>query len=402
MYLQSYYFAQLLDGIDSLFVPGENLSQNVADLSTTIVTVSGIALIVLVLVSVFVKDRYPRLKLPLFSVIASVMAASTLYLATSTISLNVRSDSGGPVNYRADFETWVCGSEIELRDPTGLLSSIIGTPTLHESDDRQIHFEGAVVDERVDASLGKFFNVIGGAITNEALVIPLNPPDRGLYFEEEVDGDGENPADLQAIERFVVQDQDGPFLRVEDGQSCANSNEESDVQVFVYQLNEDGDTYTQTKLDNPRDYVISSVSDVPPGDCIIFEFGPTQDRTERLCEQYGIRDQARCDAFTSEESLCTLQEVDADGNPIEFVSTTSETSAPADEILTPDQDALVIEDELIALCGQFFNNDGTRNDTDIPAIKSDGTTLDVDTECNDFQQELLGNPVNNTTNEEEN
>ena len=205
-------------------------------------------------------------------------------MAVSTVYLNVKSDSGGPAHWHADFETWVCDNQIELRDPTGFLSNKIGTSVLHEHDDQRIHLEGVVVDDKVDASLGKFFHVVGGALTAEALVAPLNSPDTGLYFEDEVDGDGENPANLQAIEKFVVQDSEGPYIRLEDGQTCEDGRE-GDVQVFVISLNEDGETYTQIKPENPRDYVITDDPNVPPGDCIIFEFGPTRERTDKICEQ---------------------------------------------------------------------------------------------------------------------
>lgn len=403
-------FAQLLDGLNNLYVPTEDLEEKIGGVSIDIVMFSAIALTVLVILAALLKDKYPRLKLPLFSLIASIMAASTLYMAASTVYLNVKSDSGGPVHWHADFETWVCDSQIELRDPTGFLSNKIGTSVLHEHDDQRIHLEGVVVDDKVDASLGKFFHVVGGAVTAEALVAPLNAPDKGLYFEDEIDGDGENPSNLQAIEKFVVQDEEGPYVRLEDGQTC-NDGREGDVQVFAITLNEDGDSYTQRKLENPRDYVITDDPNVPPGDCIIFEFGPTRDRTDKLCEQYGIRDQVRCEEFLSDEKLCTLTEVDEKGNSIDannavdVEDTTdddTQTSQLRDDAVAPSAEELAAEEELIALCKQFFNDDGTPTGIEIAAIKADGSQLDVDTECEDYRQELLGNPAAETNTEEEN
>jgi len=302
-------FSSVLTGIEDLYQPHDDLEANIAALSINVIKVSAIIVVVLVLTAWALNNRLPKLKLPLFIGIAGTMALSTLMLIGSTVYLNINSDSGGPVHWHADFEIWACGNELELRDPTGF-SNKIGSSVLHEHNDRRIHLEGVVVDEKVDASLGKFMYVIGGAITSEAMVVPLNPAD-GSYFEDDIDADGPSDQYASLIEPFIVEgDEKGNFARFINGDKCGD--EVAEVQVFVYKLDKDTDTYSQTKLDRPQDYVIRDESLVPPGDCIIFEFDTPKDRTDKLCPQYGIRDIDRCEDFgvmPNERGICTLREV---------------------------------------------------------------------------------------------
>lgn len=397
--------AQVLDGINNLYVPTEDLEEKINHLSTSVVLVSAVALVVLVVIAALLKDKVKTVRAPLFGLIALVMAGSTLFLAGSTVYLNVKADSGGPVHWHADFEIWACDSQLELRNPTGFLSNKIGTSVLHEHDDQRIHLEGVVVDDEVDASLGKFFHVIGGALTDKALVVPLNETEKGTYFEEEEDGDGKNPGELAVLSEHIVTSDDGPFARFENGQNC--NGEPAEVQTFVYKVNkEDKNTYTQTKLENPRDYVIADDSNVPDGDCVIFEFGPARERTDKLCSQYGIRDIEKCERYGVEESkrgICTMHEVDKDGNIVKegeeqqstSDSNSDQTSQPADQE-EPDPDVVAAEAEIVALCKQYFNADGTPTGIEIAAVKADGTNLKVETECEEYRLELIGNPTTET------
>ena len=238
------------EGIVDLYVPVADLEEDINALSFRTVWIATISLIVLVIVSALVRDRFPKLKAPLFAMIAMVMSVSTLILVGSTIYLNVKADSGGPVHWHADFEFWACGNELELRDPWGTLSNKIGTATLHEHDDRRIHLEGVVVDDTRDASLGKFMHVVGGAITDNALVVPLGEP----TFENDVDGDGASNVNAGLIEPYLDVDANGVrYAKFLSGQTCGD--EQAEVQTFVYRFNEDNDTYEQFKVDNPRDFV---------------------------------------------------------------------------------------------------------------------------------------------------
>lgn len=220
----------------------------------------GSAIIIfLTILGAIIKDRIPKLKAPIFILIAITTVVTSFILIALTIYINVKSSSKGPVHWHADYEIWACDKRLNLRDPAGFLTNKIGTATYHEHNDDRIHLEGVVVEPR-DASLGKFFKVVGGELTDKSMVVPLN--------------DNVN-------ETFINGD------KCPDGQI-------GEVQVFVYKTT--GETvggrkvYKQEKLQDPANYIISGESQVPPGDCVIFEFGPQKNRTEHMCLQYQVQD----------------------------------------------------------------------------------------------------------------
>lgn len=172
-------------------------------------------------------------KIFLFGLIVIVVLSVTTYLVWSTINTNIKSQTGGPVHWHADFEIYSCGQKVDLIDPTGW-DNKVGTSLLHEHNDGRIHVEGPVMDLQ-DISLGKFFEVVGG-----------------LPLESEMVCNGE-----------VAK-----------------------PQVFVYKV--EGDTFYQEKIADYANYVLSPYSNVPPGDCIIIELDRKKDKTDKLCNFYKI------------------------------------------------------------------------------------------------------------------
>lgn len=324
--------ASLIEDIPGVYVEQTDLETTISTLALNTVLISASALFILTLLAMLFSNKYESLKMPLFVLMAVTMAGSALTLISSTVYLNTRADSGGPVHWHADVEYWACGNELELRDPTGFLSNKIGTATLHEHDDHRVHLEGVVVDDEIDASLGKFMSVTGGAITAEQMVIPLNSElddgDANIYEDEE-DGDGPAETNPELLDPYIIDDPElGKIAYFKDGDTCGS--EVSDVQVFVYNYNGEDKTYEQTKLENPRDYVITDDPNVPPGDCIIFEFGPEREKTDKLCEQYGIRDIDRCAEFgvaDNQRAICELTQVNYD----ESMTVPKEQAAPVVE-----------------------------------------------------------------------
>ncbi len=168
----------------------------------------------------------------------------TLLIAGTTIYLNLTSHTAGPVHWHADLEIWNCGKQIDLRDPRGA-SNRIGTSTFHEHGDNRIHVEGVVVQLQ-NVNLHRFFEVLGGKLTEEELVVPT---DEGV-------------------------------VAIGNGDICGD--EKGKVQVFVYQVQEGA--YRQHKVTG--EYVLSPHSLVPPGDCISVEFDREKERTDKLCASY--------------------------------------------------------------------------------------------------------------------
>lgn len=301
------YFADITEGINNLYVEQHDLEGDISKLSMRVVAGAAVGLFILMGIAILTKGKFEKLKMPLFIMMSFLMAGSTLVLAGSTVYLNTQSDSGGPVHWHADIEFWICDNEVELIDPVGF-SNKVGTWTLHEHNDHRIHLEGVVVDGENDASLGKFMHVIGGAITDEALVVPLNPS--GSIFEDEIDGDGpSNPYPSYAEEHVLVANEKR-YVKVVNGNTCGN--EAAEVQVFVYSFNKEDNTYEQHKINNVAKYTMAPESVVPPGDCIIVEFAPFKEKTDKLCEQYGVQDIDRCVEFgvdPDKTATCKIKQV---------------------------------------------------------------------------------------------
>lgn len=294
------------------YFANEDLETLINNLSLNTVLIGSAILILLVALAIWVvKGKHKKLKMPLFVAIIAVISATTLMISGSTVYLNVKSASGGPVHWHADIEVWACGNELELRDPVGALSNKIGTPTLHEHNDKRVHLEGVPVTLPYDASLGKFMNVIGGEITKDAMVIPVNS--NGDLFENnrgEEDGNGSGAPSPELVNPFVKDGPDGKVASFVSGQKCGD--QAAEVQVFAYKYDAKSKTYKQTKLADPQNYDISREPEVPSGDCVIFEFDVAKSHTNKLCRQYGIRDKNKCDHYGVPEAdrnkICEITE----------------------------------------------------------------------------------------------
>ncbi len=219
--------------------------------SLKIVFFASLIIITSVVLTVLLKGRGEGVKRVLFTLIVIPTLLATIFMVGSTLYLNYVSSTGGPVHWHADFEIWDCGQEVDIRDPQGL-SNKVGTSTFHEHGDKRIHVEGVVV-ERQEASLGRFFEVIGGKITDDELELPMTS---GL-------------------------------LDRHNGDSCLDGSP-GFLQVFVYQTK--GKVFSQQKISNPASYILSPESSVPPGDCIIIEFDTLEkEKTNKLCETYEVQ-----------------------------------------------------------------------------------------------------------------
>ncbi len=287
-----------------------DIESQISALSIRLVLGASLLLITLVLVSskVISQKKYKKLKKPLFMALAATIIVPSLVLTGSTIYINTISDSKGPVHWHTDIEFWVCGQEIELRDPYEFLSNKVGTSTYHEHDDKRIHLEGVVVDKEYDASLDKFMKVTGGELTQEKLVIPTEP----AVFENDIDGDKVSN-NQELVQKMVSVDSEGrSILTAQNGLGCSTDGY-AEIQAFLLRYNKESETYAQTKLSDPSGYVMRDESTVPPGDCVIVEFDMLKSRTDKLCQQYGIRDETRCVEFgvsSYNPKLCNIRESD--------------------------------------------------------------------------------------------
>ena len=205
--------------------------------------ISGLA----IAASVIHKPRNTGKKI-IFVLISVPVAAATLYLAGQTVYLNIVSETGGPVHWHADYEVWVCGTKPDLTDTMGF-DNKVGSPVFHEHNDDRMHVEGVLV-KKTAANLESYFDVIGGELRKDAMSYPTEDGRISVTNSDMCNG---KPAKLQA---------------------------------FVYKTA--GTKYSQEKLVDFPHYVLSPHPQVPPGDCIVIEFGEEKNRTDRICETYRI------------------------------------------------------------------------------------------------------------------
>jgi len=135
------------------------------------VILAGIIIAAAIIVGLIFRDKLKEnQKKVIFLVIAIPAILGTLYLAGTTVYLNQKSWSRGPVHWHADFEIWVCGEQVDLTDPKGL-RNYVGESDVHEHGDNRIHIEG-VMFEKEDATLKEFFEALGGEFSRDVLRVP--------------------------------------------------------------------------------------------------------------------------------------------------------------------------------------------------------------------------------------
>ncbi len=225
-----------------------NVGEQFLNRALTLLIVASIIVLVCTVIALTFHERLgPVINWILFLGIAIPVVVATVYSAGSTIYLNQLAETRGPVHWHADFEIWVCDKSLDISDPTGLMNRI-GTPVLHEHNDNRIHVEGVPIRKR-DASLGRFFHVIGGILTSNTLGVPT---------------------------------QHGHII-ANNGERCPDG-QQGIVQVFRWTVQDR--QLVQHKLGAFPHYVLAPESMVPPGDCLIIEFGPERQSTNHLCASY--------------------------------------------------------------------------------------------------------------------
>ena len=143
---------------------------------TSLIIISLIVFSLLIVVTIIIKrDQvlFIKTRLYLFLLITIFIIVISVFLIGYTIHKNITSDTKGPVHWHADFEIYDCDNRVELTDPKTFLTNRIGSPLFHEHNDNRIHVEGTV-DKIEDISLSSFFEVVGGKLTEEELLIPTN------------------------------------------------------------------------------------------------------------------------------------------------------------------------------------------------------------------------------------
>ncbi len=290
-------------------ITANSLEANVTATTRDVIIV-GIAL--LLLASIYVWLHRHALRAQYAYVMAALGFVVIVAAGIGVASLQLQSDSLGQQHRAADIEFWVCGTEIQPLAQSAWFSDTLGDKNFYYShENKQVSRSGYVIDEQADASLGAFFTAAGGSIQADNMAIPMNSSDSDwLMPPEHQDGDPQGNMTTEFVERYIRSTQP-KLLELSDGMRCPDGST-GKLQLFVYDIDYANNTYTQTKIDQPDDFVIDYTSIQQPYQCLIIEFSESRERTNKLCEPIGIRDQLRCSEFGVEnfsKDTCYLREV---------------------------------------------------------------------------------------------
>jgi len=179
---ESFIFLLLILASASIFAHGKLEPGDYLPVDPRAVTVAVfLLLLVIALVSIVFSNRLSeKTKKFFFAIIAVSVVSATLYAVGSTVFLNLISETQGPVHWHADFEIWVCGSQVKNLIAAKFPENKVGSELLHHHNDYRIHVEGVTV-EKDDVSIGHFFEAIGGELTNQSITIPLDDGTKVTY-----------------------------------------------------------------------------------------------------------------------------------------------------------------------------------------------------------------------------
>lgn len=239
----------------------EETTEQISYLNDPIFVLIGITTVILASIAIYEglekrekkKARLEEYKKIIFFLIVVVVIGVSGYILVDSVKTNIISWSDGPIHWHADFEIWHCGRQIDMMDPSGVTNRI-GSPVFHEHGDNRIHIEGPVM-KKEDATLMKFFEVIGGELDDDHMIVPTNNGD----------------------------------LMIENGK-CPDGRE-SFLQIFLYKVKDENNKpweYEQMKIGDHKNYIISPYPDVPPGDCLIIEFDEKKERTDKQCISHEV------------------------------------------------------------------------------------------------------------------
>ncbi len=232
----------------------EESTKTLKNYTSPILFISSLFIIISTIIALMTQN-HPHHKLGLFLGIAIPVVIASIFVVYSTVYTNAISETKGPVHWHADYEIYNCGESIHLISPKGMLNRV-GTSVIHDHNDNRIHIEGVVVDKN-DANLNSFIHMVGGNMSDTKLGIPT---DKGYIEIKNGDLCNENLGKWQ-----------GFLIKV--------TNPDAPKGEWIY---------AQQKLENFPDYIPAPYSYVPPGDCLILEFGDEKEKTEHVCETYEI------------------------------------------------------------------------------------------------------------------
>ena len=154
------------DEQNTAFEESINLEESLQAFNLRLLSIAAAIVALLVIIAIHYEKKIKKFKKKIFLGIIIPIILATLFLAGSTLYLNITSLTRGPAHWHADYQVWHCGQQLELTSPSGL-SNRVGSSTLHSHDDNRIHIEG-VVRNFDQVSLRAYFKSVGGELSDDS------------------------------------------------------------------------------------------------------------------------------------------------------------------------------------------------------------------------------------------
>lgn len=216
--------------------------------------------------------RYHFTKKHFYTTITAIIFSVTVALIVGNIVLITNSSQNGLSRRYGSIYVSACGQSVEIL-PQNRYSASAGNGTYTINTDGTMQYLGYMQPGTYDASLGSFFNGIGGALSANVVTLPL-----GAKQQREID------SSLQ-LSQFVKSNILGEsYLELRSGEACTLAP--SMVNIYVYSYTASSDSYERAKLtQHPENYVLSDQT-FAHRDCVVVFFGEPREAGGIDCQGY--------------------------------------------------------------------------------------------------------------------
>jgi hypothetical protein len=242
--------------------------ENIGRYGTRVLFGSVAALVVIVALSSVLHKRFHYTKKTLFALIVGVSIGALLALVAA---ISILASGGSKYEVKnASIIVNICGQDIE-RPASSFLSSAQGTSRHTFGTDGTLRFRGFTNKTTDDATLGKFFESIGGGITTNSVAYPVE----NKLFSSSLP---------ESFVRRSPIDTNFVIVSARDNDKCSIVS--SKIETYVYQHREtDGKYILRRVKNNVPSYQISNV-DYAKRDCVVVRFTDTPGQNVGTCHGY--------------------------------------------------------------------------------------------------------------------
>jgi hypothetical protein len=255
------------------FLFAQSLSDNLSQYSVRVLAGGLLALFLILALASGLHRKYHFTKKAFYTVVASIVLATTVALLMINLKLITSSEDGAINRMQGKMIIFACGQEVSVVPTSTVFSQSSGDSRHRIFPNGDIEFLGYRTSPETDGSLGSFFRAMGGSITSSVVALPYN------------DATAKSIVNQTALSRFVKTNPAGEkYLELRSGESCDETP--SMVNIFLYEYSPSSHSYRLGRLvQTPESYIISDKQFGEP-DCIVISYGQPNTTTDLTCHGY--------------------------------------------------------------------------------------------------------------------